>query len=154
MSDSASLLDVLGTGLLSDEIEQAFIEWCIVQTVRPAFAHALTTHNMAAEARLIMAADKAETVATIATKAGEGARETMFRQLALWIKRATNYETPHAAWEAAREAAVWSLIYSQRARDVATQAEQYQQIDKQIRQTHATHLRDMIPTKTSPSQEA
>ncbi len=92
---------------------------------------------------MIMTATSADTVASIALKAGEGARETMFRQLALWIKRATDYELPRAAWEAAREAAIWSLIYSQRARDVAAQAEQYQQIDRQIRQTHGSRLREM-----------
>jgi hypothetical protein len=143
MSDSTLLIDILGSGLLNPEIEHAFLEWCIVQTVRPAFAHALTTHNMLAESRQVMAATTAVSVSLIATKAGENARETMFRQLALWIKRATDYSTPRSAWDAAREAAVWSLLFSQRGRDVAAQAEQYQQIDKQIRATHASRLREM-----------
>ncbi len=143
MSDPALLLDILGTGLLSTEVEQAFLEWCIVQTVRPAFAHALTTHNMQAESRQLMTATTAAAVSMIAAKASENARETMFRQLSLWIKRATDFSAPHAAWDAAREAAVWSLLFSQRGKDVAAQAEQYQQIDKQIRQTHASRLREL-----------
>lgn len=143
MSEAATIFDTLGTGLLGADVERAFIQWCIMQTVRPAFAHALSTHNLLVEGRSVMSADSAETVAAVATKIGDNARETMFRQLALWIKRATDYDKPRVAWEAAREAAIWSLIYSQRMRDIAGQAEQYQQIDKQIRQTHASRLREM-----------
>ncbi|MHB8628155.1 MAG: hypothetical protein ACYDBJ_12850 [Aggregatilineales bacterium] len=143
MTETSTIFDMLGTGLFSAELEQAFLEWCVVQTVRPAFAHALTTHDLAAEGRLMMAATDAEAVAKLSLKIGEGARATMFRQLALWIKRATQRDDVHAAWEAAREAAIWSLIYSQRARDLESQVEQYQQLDRKIRLVHASHLREI-----------
>src|SRR5579864_12590 len=105
MVETSSIFDILGTGLLNPEVERAFLEWCIVQTVRPAFAHALTTHDLSAEGRLMMAATSAEGVAKLSLKIGEGTRGTMFRQLALWIKRATQRDDVRAAWEAAREAA-------------------------------------------------
>jgi hypothetical protein len=143
MAETSTIFDILGTGLLNPSVEQAFLEWCVVQTVRPAFAHALTTHDLAAEGRMMMAATDAESVAKLSLKIGEGTRGTMFRQLALWIKRATQRDDARAAWEASREAAIWSLIYSQRARDVQSQVEQYQQLDRQIRQTHASRLRQM-----------
>ncbi len=147
MADTTSILDLLGQGLFSVETERAFIQWCVVQTVRPAFAHALSTHNLIAEGRQIMTATTAEAFVPLAAKIGENARETMFRQLTEWIKRTTDYGKPRAAWDSAREATVWSLIYSQRLSDVAGQAEQYQRIDKQIRQTHASRLREMAMTK-------
>jgi hypothetical protein len=143
MVETSSIFDILGTGLLHPEVEHAFLEWCIVQTVRPAFAHALTTHDLSAEGWLIMAATSAENVANLSLKIGEGARATMFRQLALWIKRATQRDDARAAWEAAREAAIWSLIYAQRVRDVESQVDQYQQLDQKIRQIHASRLREM-----------
>ncbi len=147
MQETSSILDALGTGLLSRQVEEEFLEWCIVQTVRPAFAHALTTHDLGAEGRLVMSAETSETVAVIATRVSEGARQTMFRQLALWIARATQFDSPKGAWDAAREAAVWSLVYSQRTRDITTQAELYQRFDKQIRQTHSTRLRELTQRK-------
>jgi hypothetical protein len=143
MTETSTVLDILGTGLLSTELEQAFLEWCVVRTVRPAFAHALTTHDLAIEGRLIMAATDSEAISKLALKIGESTRGTMFRQLALWIKRAAQHDDVRAAWEAAREAAIWSLIYSQSVRDLESQAEQYQQLDRKIRQTHASHLREM-----------
>ena len=143
MVETSPIFDILGTGLLSAEVEQAFLEWCVVQTVRPAFAHALTTHGLVPEGRLMMAATNAESVAKLSLKIGEGARGSMFRQLALWIRRATQRDNPRAAWEAAREAAIWSLIYSQRVQDVNSQVEQYQQLDRKIRQTHASRLRQL-----------
>lgn len=91
----------------------------------------------------MMAAASADAVAALAIKMSENARETMFRQLALWIKRATQYDEPHPAWDSAREAAIWSLLYAQRLSDVAGQVEQYERIDRQIRQTHASRLREM-----------
>ena len=143
MAETSTIFDILGTGLLSAELENTFLEWCIVQTVRPAFAHALTTHDLAAEGRMMMAATDGEGIAKLSLKIGEGTRGMMFRQLALWIKRATQRDDPRAAWEAAREAAIWSLIYSQRIRDLESQVEQYQQLDRKIRQTHASRLREI-----------
>jgi len=141
MVETSVIFDILGTGLLSAEVEQAFLEWCVVQTVRPAFSHALTTHGMAPEGQLMMAATDAEGVAQLSIKVGEGTRGSMFRQLALWIKRATQRDNARAAWEAAREAAVWSLIYAQHVQDLNSQVEQYQQLDRKIRQIHAARLR-------------
>jgi hypothetical protein len=143
-SGSAFIVDMLGSGVLKPETEREFLEWCIVNTVRPAFAHALSTHDLSAEGRLMMSADTAEKVAALSRRISEGAKQTMFRQLALWIEGAVHYENARTAWNNAREAAVWSLIYSQRGRDVARQAEQYQQFDKQIRQTHSSRLREIM----------
>lgn len=143
MPDTPAIFDLLGTGLLSAEVEQAFLQWCVLQTVRPAFAHALSTHDMANEGRTMMTTTTPEAVSALATRVSEGTRGAMFRQLALWIRRAIDYEEPRTAWEASREAAIWSLIYSQRARDTSSQVEQYQQFDKQIRQTHASRLREI-----------
>ncbi len=56
-SGSALIIDMLGSGVLKPEMEREFLEWCIVNTVRPAFAHALTTHELSAEGRLMMSAD-------------------------------------------------------------------------------------------------
>ena len=143
MPETPNIFDLLGTGLLSAEVEQTFLRWCMLQTVRPAFAHALSTHDMVSEGRTMMTATTPEAVSALATRVSEGTRGTMFRQLALWIRRAIDYKEPRAAWDAAREAAIWSLIYSQRARDTNSQVEQYHQFDKQIRQTHASRLREI-----------
>ena len=100
--------------------------------------------QLLAEGRLMMSADTAEKVAALSRRISESAKQTMFRQLALWIEGAVHYDNARTAWNNAREAAVWSLIYSQRGRDVARQAEQYQQFDKQIRQTHSSRLREIM----------
>ncbi len=89
----------------------------------------------------MMAATDSQVVAKLSLKISEGTRGMMFRQLALWIKRASQQGDVRAAWEAAREAAIWSLIYAQSARDVESQVEQYQQLDRKIRLAHASHLR-------------
>lgn len=143
-SGNMTIIDMLGTGVVKAEMERAFLDWCLVTTVRPAFAHALTTHEMLTEGRLIMSADSAEKIALLTRRIGDSAKQTMFRQLALWIEQAAHYDNARTAWNSAREAAVWSLIYSQRGRDVARQAEQYQQFDRQIRQTHASYLRELM----------
>ncbi len=143
MTEPLLIFDILGTGLLDREQEHVFLQWCIIQTVRPAFAHALSTHNLLAEGRMMMAASSADMVATLAAQIAEEARATMFRQLSLWIKRAVDYSDPRPAWEAAREAAVWSLIYSQRTKDVESQVAQYRVFDKQIRQTHGLKLHEI-----------
>jgi len=147
MPETANIFDLLGTGLLSAEVERTFLKWCMMQTVRPAFAHALSTHDMITEGRTIMTATTPEAVSILATRVSEGARGSMFRQIALWIRRAVEYNEPRAAWDAAREAAIWSLVYSQRSHDTKSQVEQYQQLDKQIRETHASRLREISNTR-------
>src|SRR5271165_7172066 len=87
MTETSAVFNLLGSDTITSYQQYSFLEWCVVQTVRPAFAHALSTHDLLAEGRLVMAASRADQVADLAGKIAEEARATMFRQLAPWIKR-------------------------------------------------------------------
>ncbi len=79
----ATLLDLLGTGKLPASMEQKFVEFCIWQQARPAFAQVLQASGLSSHAREASSVTDLAAMAECAQRAAEAARQDRLPVLAL-----------------------------------------------------------------------
>jgi len=151
-NSGASYLDLLGTGVLDAKLEERFLNWCVLQNIRPAYAHALISHDLSAEGRRVLAAQTSQQLAALAAAIGMSERASahvIFAWIANAIQCAVQFDEPAEAWRHAVSAIAWSLMYSQRLDELDRDSAPFRAMEAQIRETFAKRLRGMAQSARS-----